>query len=188
MASLNGTTRGETDPRIARITELYGDRVLQASRGAMRTGWVLLVISALFWTFFFAAIPVDARAQQIFVPLGATAFAVLLLGAYPLAWISRRVSVQPRLRAFLKGSRVNGTIESSDWTNRLMPVGRIGWGDDPANPRRLMTQIVYRYSVDGRVIRKTTPPFSPSLAAGWRRFQPSSSCPSTSSTMRDLIS
>jgi hypothetical protein len=90
----------------------------------------------------------------------------LLLASYPLAWISRRVSVQPRLRALLDGVRVNGTIESIDTTNRRMPVGRIGWDGDPGDGRHLMKQIVYRYSVDGRVIRKATPPFAPSLAEG----------------------
>jgi hypothetical protein len=43
---------------------------VQASRSAIRTGWVLLVISGGFWAFFFTAIPLEARAQQVFVPLG----------------------------------------------------------------------------------------------------------------------
>jgi len=154
------------DPRVARITELYADQAMQASRSAIRTGWVLLVISGLFWAFFFTAIPPEARAQQVFVPLGATAFAVLLLACYPLAWISRRVSVQPRLRAFLDGVRVEGIIESIDTTNRRMPGAKVGSGIDPRDERQLMKQIAYRYSFEGRVIRKTTRPFPPSLADG----------------------
>jgi hypothetical protein len=154
------------DPRVERITELYGDSVMHAARSAVRTGWVLLVISGLFWAFFFAAISPDARAQQIFVPLGATAFAVFLLTAYPLAWVARRVSVEPRLRAFVEGTRVNGTIESIDTTNQLMPIAKVGSGVDPRDSRQLMKQIAYCYSIGGRVIRKRTPPFPPSLADG----------------------
>lgn len=154
------------DPRAARITEVYADRMLQASRSAIRTGWVLLVISGGFWAFFFYAIPPETRAQQIFVPLGATVFAVLLLGFYPLAWIGRRVSIQPRLRAFLEGIRVEGSIESIDTTNWLMPIAKVGSGIDPKDARQLMKQIAYRYSFEGRVIRKTTRPFPPSLAEG----------------------
>ena len=71
------------------------------------------MISGGFWAFFLTAIPVEARAQQVFVPLGATVFAVLLLGFYPLAWISRRTSVEPRLRAFLEESAWKGPSSRS---------------------------------------------------------------------------
>jgi len=130
------------------------------------TGWVLLVASGLLWVFFFTAIPIERRAQHVFVPLGATAFAVFLLAAYPLAWVSRRVSVKPRLRAFLEGTRVNGTIDSIDTTDRLTPSAKVGYSVDSRDRRQLMKQIAYHYTVGGRVIRKKTPPFPPSVADG----------------------
>ena len=73
------------DPRVIRIAAVYANQLTAASENAVRTGWVLLVLSGLLWAFFLTAVPADARKQQISAPIGATAFAlVLLLVFYPL--------------------------------------------------------------------------------------------------------
>jgi hypothetical protein len=152
------------DPRVTRIAAVYADQLTAASQNAVRTGWVLLVLSGLLWAFFLTAVPPDAREQQIYTPIGATAFAlVLLLVFYPLRRVGWRESVRPRIRAFIDGNRVEGTIESVETTNRMIPRRGFGNGE---NAGQLMKQFVYRYTLNGRVIQRTTVPFPPSLIGG----------------------
>ena len=61
---------------------------------------------------------------------------------------------------------MDGTIESIDTTNWRMPIAKVGSGIDPKDARQLMKRIAYRYSFEGRIIRKATQPFPPSLAEG----------------------
>ena len=140
------------DPRVTRINVIYANQLL-------------LVISALLWAFFLTAVPLEARGEQILAPLGTTVFAlVMVLLFYPLGRIGWRDSVQPPMRAFMDGNRVEGTIESVVTTNRM--ITRQGRGlTDPRDAGQLMKQFVYHYTENDDPI-----PAEPDRRARRRRF------------------
>jgi hypothetical protein len=73
------------------------------------------------------------------------------------------LTVSPRVRALLEGSLVEGVIESVEDTDEIVSTQQSFETTVQARWVGQKKRISYRYTIDGRVVRRTSIPFWPQL-------------------------
>jgi hypothetical protein len=153
------------------IVEVYADFGTQVCQGAVTAGFAFLGFAVLMFVLVLIFVPAEDLSQQITAPVQTTVFSLLLIGCYPIYRIRYRKTLAPRVRALLEGVRVEGIIETIHGTDEIVSV-RPESDRVSANPLMRTVQIgvkkkiSYRYTIDGREIRRTTIPFAESLLRG----------------------